>query len=114
MSVCRLALTPSRAGASVCELTKARAAATAVRVVASSGKEMRSGVTGLPRARTALDSEGGSRISTHQDYVSWALACVEVLAIVTAMSMQLINLVADGTEHGGVGGCHAWGHDRLR
>ena len=64
MSARRLALTPSRVGASGCALTLASAAPTAARVGASSGKETRSGSAGLPRVRPVLVSEGGSRINT--------------------------------------------------
>src|SRR5664279_2794657 len=64
MSARTLGLTPSKAGASGCPLTLARASATAVRVEASSGKDTSSGLLGLPPERAVLDSEGGSRMST--------------------------------------------------
>src|ERR1019366_3253013 len=96
MSARRLALTPSKPGASGCALTRARAAATAARVEASSGKETSSGSAGLPWARPVLDSEGGSRINTSPSVASPARADVGVLACLTAMSMPGINLDREG------------------
>jgi len=62
MSARRLVLTPSKAGASGCALTRARVSATAVRVAASSGKETSAGSAGLPRTRPVL---GGRKQDQH-------------------------------------------------
>ena|SRR5450631_1208327 len=86
MSARRFSLTPSSAGASGCALIRASAAATAMRVGASSGKETSPGLVGLPRARPVLVSEGGSRISTSPRVGDFecGLDAVEVLTRVFA------------------------------
>ena len=83
-------------------LTRANACATAMRVLASSGKEMSSGLAGLPRAGPVLGSEGGSRISTSPRVAEHGL-CAEAVASVTYMSMRRTDLVADKQEQ-----CGSW------
>ena len=58
MSAVRLALTPSRAGASGSALTAAQLAGDGLALRASCGKDSRAGSAGRPRVRSVLVSDG--------------------------------------------------------